>query len=151
MAKSSFNERWTSRLPGGKIAAENTMKKSFSPALVLYCADLEQTLRFYQAAGLAFKRERHERGPWHYACDFGGFVLELYRSPKRAASPEAPQRASRIVLYVDDAEAVRREIADLSLRSGFILVCSGAIIRCADSPIFEAIDPDGHDVLFIQR
>ena len=46
--------------------------------LVIRSADLDRAGRFYEALGLAFRRERHGNGPEHLACDAGGFALEIY-------------------------------------------------------------------------
>lgn len=46
--------------------------------LVLRCKDIDLTRRFYEQLGLLFIEEKHGKGPVHYACNNGGFVLELY-------------------------------------------------------------------------
>jgi hypothetical protein len=64
--------------------------------LVLRCADLEATRRFYEAHGLSFSREQHGVGPVHYAHADGQFVLELY--PARDADGK---RVDDVMLIVD--------------------------------------------------
>lgn len=46
--------------------------------LVLRCADLEASRRFYSALGLILIAEQHGSGPVHYSCRLGTTVLELY-------------------------------------------------------------------------
>jgi lactoylglutathione lyase len=58
--------------------------------LVLRCKDVEATRRFYELLGAVFSKERHGKGPEHYACENSGFVLELYPT---AAEPQ-PKNSS---------------------------------------------------------
>ena len=46
--------------------------------LVLRCKDIEVTRRFYERLGMAFTKERHGKGPEHFASTNPRFVLELY-------------------------------------------------------------------------
>ncbi|MCM8540840.1 MAG: hypothetical protein NE328_11250 [Lentisphaeraceae bacterium] len=46
--------------------------------LVLRCNDIEKCREFYQKLGFIFQKEKHGKGPEHYASDNFGFVLELY-------------------------------------------------------------------------
>jgi lactoylglutathione lyase len=46
--------------------------------IVLRANDVEQTVGFYRALGIAFSREQHGDGPIHYAGVVDGVVLELY-------------------------------------------------------------------------
>ena len=46
--------------------------------LVLRCANVETTRRFYESLGLVFEREKHGSGPEHYSVVLDGTVLELY-------------------------------------------------------------------------
>ena len=73
--------------------------------LVLYVADLEQSLRFYSALGIAFTAEKHGAGPRHYAAEVGGAVLELYPSDDR------PHTRTRLGLRVNDLDATRIALA----------------------------------------
>ena len=46
--------------------------------LVLYSANIEKSHDFYQTLGLQFVKEKHGRGPEHYASQLSNLVLELY-------------------------------------------------------------------------
>jgi catechol 2,3-dioxygenase-like lactoylglutathione lyase family enzyme len=46
--------------------------------LVLRCASIEETKKFYELLGFKFCREQHGKGPEHFAAENYGFVLELY-------------------------------------------------------------------------
>jgi len=46
--------------------------------LVLRVSDLEVNVSFYSQLGLSFQKERHGKGPVHYAAEFSGMVFELY-------------------------------------------------------------------------
>jgi lactoylglutathione lyase len=46
--------------------------------LVLRCKDVEVTRLFYERLGMVFTKEKHAKGPEHYASNSSGFVLELY-------------------------------------------------------------------------
>lgn len=54
--------------------------------LVLRNEDKEKLLEFFQGLGLQFVIEKHGDGPEHYACEYNGYVLELY--PRRKNSDE---------------------------------------------------------------
>ena len=47
--------------------------------LVLRCRNIEETMRFYNLYEFSFQKEKHGKGPEHYAADNFGFVLELYQ------------------------------------------------------------------------
>nr|WP_026120606.1 glyoxalase/bleomycin resistance/dioxygenase family protein [Nocardiopsis potens] len=74
------------------------------PALslaVLYTDRLEECREFYRALGLDLRRERHGRGPEHFAAVLGGgAVFELY-----PASGERRTGAVRLAFAVDGAAA----------------------------------------------
>jgi hypothetical protein len=46
--------------------------------IVLRCADLARSRRFYEALDLHFEEQKHGRGPTHLATTLGSVVLELY-------------------------------------------------------------------------
>jgi lactoylglutathione lyase len=49
--------------------------------LVLRCRDVEVCRAFYEHLGFAFAAHAHGSGPFHYAAEAPGFVLELYPAP----------------------------------------------------------------------
>lgn len=77
--------------------------------LVLYAYDIEKTAEFYAALGFAFVRERHGRGPAHYAAEQDGFVLEIYPS----GDPCSPMR---LQVDVDDLEEAEAQLTVLGFR-----------------------------------
>jgi lactoylglutathione lyase len=56
--------------------------------IVLRSANMDATLKFYQALGLTFVQEQHGSGPVHFSCELGKTVLEIY--PAEAGT--APER-----------------------------------------------------------
>jgi hypothetical protein len=46
--------------------------------IVIRATDIEETMGFYRAIGLAFQEEQHGSGPLHYSCTLDGVVLEIY-------------------------------------------------------------------------
>jgi catechol 2,3-dioxygenase-like lactoylglutathione lyase family enzyme len=46
--------------------------------LVLRCADIDRSQRFYSALGLEFGFEQRGDQPGHYSAEVDGMVLELY-------------------------------------------------------------------------
>jgi len=61
--------------------------------LVLRCADLELTARFYSALGLDLVAEQHGNGPKHYSARVGETLLEFYP----AGSVSGPLRLGFVV------------------------------------------------------
>ncbi|MFO0619076.1 MAG: VOC family protein [Polyangiaceae bacterium] len=96
--------------------------------LVLRCADLEASRRFYEALGLDFQEERHGDGPRHLSATVGGAVVELYPADARGSSNV------RWGLRVDDLDAVLARLAALGI----------AVRR--DGEAHVVLDPDGSRV-----
>jgi lactoylglutathione lyase len=86
-----------------------------TPALeliVLRCAELELSKRFYEALGLTFTAEQHGSGPRHYSSRLGSTVLELYP----ATAPVTPIRLGLGVPDVDAAADAVGALGDFVLR-----------------------------------
>lgn len=69
--------------------------------IVLECADLAASLRFYTALlGVAFVAEQHGDGPVHHSATLEGVVLELYPGGSGAAGMRlglsVPSRAAAL-------------------------------------------------------
>lgn len=99
--------------------------------VVVRCAELEATQRFYEALGLAFVAEQHGHGPAHLAATLpSGLVLELYPS----VGDDSPA-GIRLCFAVDDVARV----ATAACRAG------GTEVRStADRVVLT--DPDGRTV-----
>lgn len=93
--------------------------------VVLRCADLERSRRFYEALGLILNPERHGAGPRRYSAQVGRAVLELY--PDASGST----RGLRLGLELIDLDAAVSALAKI-----------GAVPR-PGSPV-TIDDPDGH-------
>lgn len=94
-----------------------TMEASIS-FIVLYCTHLDETVAFYQGLGLTFVREKHGKGPVHYACTVGPLVIELYPDDRPeetgydfGAPPPLPRDPVRIGIEVADLKVVRKSHA----------------------------------------
>ncbi|WP_437989277.1 VOC family protein [Sorangium sp. So ce145] len=105
--------------------------------VVLRCADLERSRRFYESLGLRLSPEQHGNGAKHYACDVGGMVLELYPLSDRATS------GLRLGLVVSDLDRILA-----SLRALGAVV--GTIGSEGSSPV-TVVDPDGHRIALEQE
>lgn len=62
-----------------------------SDELMLYSASVyvirtdqpDRLMSFFAGLGLSFKAEKHGKGPEHWACQVGDFVLEIYPLKKK--------------------------------------------------------------------
>jgi catechol 2,3-dioxygenase-like lactoylglutathione lyase family enzyme len=96
--------------------------------LVLRCADLDASRRFYAALGLDLREERHGEGPVHWAARVGRAVVELYPADARGPS------TVRWGLRVDDIDATRARVAALGAPDH------------RDGDVCVVVDPDGSRV-----
>lgn len=108
--------------------------------LVIYAGDLEESLRFYSACGLAFVPERHGSGPIHYSTvASSGMVLELYPSGDR------PPTRTRLGFGVDDAARTLRTLTAAGWPNA-------SEPRELDyGRVWVVHDPDGNAVELVQR
>lgn len=83
--------------------------------IVLRAADLEQTLRFYQALGLEFSEEQHGNGPLHYACDLGGMVIEIYPGKPGTAPDRRSGGATMLGFQVDSLETRLKAVEEIGV------------------------------------
>jgi lactoylglutathione lyase len=83
--------------------------------LVLYSAQLDQTLAFYKTLGLAFVEEKHGAGPLHYACDTGGMVIEIYPASHADSMPPKSSGAVMLGFGVASIEATLGLLAELDV------------------------------------
>ena len=93
--------------------------------VVLRCADLERTRRFYEALGFTLMPEQHGSGPQHYSAHVGETVLEFY--PDASGST----RGLRLGLRLVDVPTALSALAEI-----------GAVVRPGSPPTID--DPDGH-------
>lgn len=100
--------------------------------LVIRAADVERAVAFYRALGLSFERERHGRGPVHYAAQCGGTVFEVY--PARPG--ESASASVRLGFCVPN---VAEAVASL-VRAGGVLRPSASAERAV------VLDPSGNSV-----
>jgi hypothetical protein len=119
---------------------------AMNPALVLYAHDLATTRDFYEALGLAFAEEKHEIGPVHFACDFGGFVLELYPL-KDGASPPRPCQSTALILPVTGFDDMLKRLRTMDMKLGTVSAYDAARGLRAVS----VRDPDGRLVRLLER
>jgi catechol 2,3-dioxygenase-like lactoylglutathione lyase family enzyme len=101
--------------------------------VVLRCADLARSRRFYEALGLRFEEQQHGRGAPHLSANIGGVVLELYPLSTRSSA------GLRFGLRVQDLALVL---------DGLARVESSAVVRIREDGPGTALlrDPDGHEV-----
>ncbi len=65
---------------------------------MLYCADIEESRKYYELLGVSFAREKHGNGPEHFAGELEGIVLELYPG----GGDEAGSRRTRIGFQIEN-------------------------------------------------
>jgi lactoylglutathione lyase len=82
--------------------------------LVLRCADLDMSAKFYEALGLSFEREQHGNGPPHLSCQMSWGVLELYPASQRFPA----ECSTRLAFRVDSPNAVELRLQKLGLHVG---------------------------------
>ena len=104
--------------------------------LVLRCRDIELTRRFYEHLGFVFTEERHGAGPRHYACEKGGFVLELYPA-SQGHPPDNVRLGFSTPLLADVSGAVRQNPEVTVLKPPY---------ATADRLVLLLQDPDGRKV-----
>ena len=76
--------------------------------LVLRCADIEQSRRFYEALGMTFVRHSHGSGPEHYAHEDERGVFELYPAKHYVTSTDA----TGLGFATSDLEGTRAALAE---------------------------------------
>lgn len=107
--------------------------------LVLRAEDPDGLVAFYEALGLRFTHEQHDRGPPHFSCRTGGIILEIY--PSKGA---ATTISTRIGFLVDNVV----ESCASATRMGAILR-SGPSGGPAPHAVIE--DPAGHKIELVQK
>jgi catechol 2,3-dioxygenase-like lactoylglutathione lyase family enzyme len=80
--------------------------------LVLRCADIDATRRFYECLGLAFVEHTHPRGPRHYAHEDGELVLELY------PAAQAGSDCAGVGVVVEDLSAAAARLTGAGFAPG---------------------------------
>lgn len=108
----------------------HVMQRTALAYIVLRCAELSASRRFYEAVGLTFVEEQHGKGPRHLSCDLDGVVLELYPAGKRA--PEA----LRFGLYTADLEAALDALKELGVET---IGKSSTVVRDVDGNTVELL------------
>lgn len=109
-------------------------------ALVLYCADIEQSRRFYVELGCPLEREQHDDGPVHYACDVGGVHIALYSGSASRALGRTEGGAAQLGFAVTRLDELVRRLVKLGVN----------VVRPAESVPWgrRAVveDPDGRPI-----
>ena len=55
--------------------------------LVIKTHKVEKAVEFFTAFGMSFVKEKHGKGPEHYACEIDGKVFEIYPAKEGAKEP----------------------------------------------------------------
>lgn len=119
------------RRPERSILQHRAMQPSLN-LLVLRCADIDASGRFYEALGFSFVREQHGSGPEHLAGQLGDFVLELY-----PATEERVTHGLRIGFYVLTLEAVLQRLESVGGRVRTRTGRGAAIVEDLDGHVLE--------------
>ncbi len=112
---------------------------------VLYCADIDVTRAFYESLGFSFVEERHNdgKGPRHYACSLGGFVIELYRDKNRPIDrrPDEPDMRQRIICNTNRFDEVLQTLQRMETPLNDVQTIQDTGLRAV-----LALDPDARYV-----
>jgi len=127
---------WASfELDAADSTTDGAKKKGSINLVVIQASELEASKHFYEALGLHFTAERHDKGPEHYAAELGGLVFELY-----PAGDKTPTTGVRLGISVP---SIARAVAEVER-------CGASVASPpADSPWGPravVIDPDGNRV-----
>ena len=106
--------------------------------LVLRTHRLEEMRKFYESLGIEFVKERHGRGPEHYAGTMGAAVLQLYPLPPEAPEPD---KSVRLGFVVPNLGTIVNELGSAGVRIG---------PSERHSPAVVIKDPDGRVVELTQ-
>ncbi|WP_299767461.1 hypothetical protein [uncultured Dokdonia sp.] len=60
--------------------------------LVIRTQNPEALKSQYEYLGMTFEYHKHDKGPYHYACETKGFVFEIYPLPKSMTTADASLR-----------------------------------------------------------
>ena len=101
--------------------------------LVLRCADIEASKRFYELLGMRFVRHAHGKGPDHYANQDDRGVFELY--PSNAGEKDR----TALGFVASDLDTAHREFDT----AGF---APGSVSQNEWGTSFVVRDPDGRRV-----
>jgi lactoylglutathione lyase len=111
--------------------------------LVLYSAQLDQTLAFYKTLGLAFVEEKHGAGPLHYACDTGEMVIEIYPASPASNNETVPAKSTGAVMLgfgVASVDVTLGLLAELGITPKSPPINTAWGRRCV------VVDPDGRPI-----
>jgi predicted enzyme related to lactoylglutathione lyase len=90
------------------------MESTALSLVVIRAADIEASLAFYRALGIAFAQEQHGSGPVHYSCNFGELVLELYPN-KTSSRQESSTHTTMLGFKVASLENTLAELQNLGI------------------------------------
>ncbi len=107
--------------------------------IVLKVADIEVSVRFYEALGMTFKREQHGEGPVHFSGSAGSVLLELY--PSKGETVAGTTRIGFSVFSL-------AEVVEALLKVGASLASPPRCGPWGERAV--AVDPDGHRVELVQ-
>jgi len=74
--------------------------------IVLNCKNLEESIAFYEALGLKFQEEQHDKSPVHYSCQIDGVLLELYPTERECGQKD------RVGLIVNDLDDILSKLKE---------------------------------------
>lgn len=83
-------------------------------SVVLFVADAQRSMLFYEAVGVPVEPERHDEGPVHAAAELGEVHVAIYTGEGAGQAPGRRACGSTFVgFYVDDLDEVRRRLVEL--------------------------------------
>ena len=112
--------------------------------LVLRAADVQASLRFYQALGLSFVQEQHGTGPVHFSCELGAMVIEIYPARARGGGAGAPDRRDAGATIVGFRVESLAAVIDALAREGAVVLTAPQDTPWGKRAVVS--DPDGRAV-----
>ncbi|MEP7284489.1 MAG: VOC family protein [Chloroflexota bacterium] len=116
------------------------MPKPILNLLVLRTANLDASLVFYKCLGLEFVEEQHGTGSFHYACEIGGTVIEMFPGKPGTAPDRRTAGATVLGFQVTNID----ELVETLQNSGSIVLTSAQESSYGRRAVVQ--DPDGRAI-----
>lgn len=108
---------------------------------MLKSPDVDVTVEFYRALGLAFVAEQHGRGPRHWAAQIAGVVLEIYPLNDGQAADHSTRLGFTVGNLDEKLSALKSAGVTIAAESKSTSWGLRAVVQ----------DPDGRSVELLQR
>ncbi len=108
--------------------------------VVLRSIDIDKAADFYRLLGLEFSRHQHGSGPFHYACEMGETVFEIYPQQKEGEGSSG----TRVGFRVEHLNSLLSRLE----KAGVIVISAAKDSPWGRRAVVQY--PDGHRVELIE-